>query len=770
MRCVAERMWTLARLERGEPLLPLPLVTVKTLAASPGKFEVSIDGAAPVTVRVEDHLWSARTFAPLVPALGLTAPVSKSREGDPANALPTRLMSPTVEVLLADSQRVSESLRTAPSAEAHEEAALLLGALALREGSGRYGDVRPALNRLSAHLAIASAWRGTSPPSLSGRIAGAVLLTVVGREVEALAALEPLASSSSASAGAWARALATRATGDWRRVPRADKASLLERSEFGRALRDRVGDDRLRAWLDATAQDPRALWWSRSLLSYPVSVETGAIAVPALAAELVEAATIAQAFGAATATQPGVLRALATAEGPVDAAAFRVLDWPLLAATAERHVVARATSVYVHESNLGRAGVLRALPGLLEKQLTGLPFLPLALAFMREDVPLQQRGLASAAALVRAHPERVPPALWTSLATVGARQRVAVPSADVWFTPWLPDGTVLAPDDRSLRANATPAAPVPELRRLHALAPSDGWISWLLAWNGSRDAPSLAVARDGAGAILEYDAVALQRLFRIRSATPAESVALATTLCELDADRCSVLAGELLRDGRDVEAVAEYRRWATSSGSRVNVSNQMLWPVRYLLDDGNVVLAEQLAKDAADVGSGNGMATLGEFLERRGDLAGAEQVFERIRARYDISAWLLGAYHLRQWKRSGDAFARDRGMALVADRFPAGLEPVSTGDAAPADGVRFTTFGQRAERAGLRATDILVGIDGYRVRSDRQLAVVIRLAFDAEMTFTVWRDGGYVTFAATLPQRWLGITTADYRRPQGTAP
>lgn len=75
--------------------------------------------------------------------------------------------------------------------------------------------------------------------------------------------------------------------------------------------------------------------------------------------------------------------------------------------------------------------------------------------------------------------------------------------------------------------------------------------------------------------------------------------------------------------------------------------------------------------------------------------------------------------------------------------------------------MQFTTFGRRAERAGLRATDVLVGIDGSRVRSDRQLAVVIRLALGDEMTFTVWRDGRYVTLPATLPQRWLGVTTAD---------
>lgn len=772
VHAVAERMWTLARLTAREPLVPPPPIAVRTLAASPGKFEITIAGAAPVTVRVVEHLWDPRTFAPLVEPLGLSVGTpAKARAGDRADDLPTRLLSPTLDVLLAENQRVSDTLRTTASADAHEQAALLLGALALREAGGPFSDIRPALNRMAAHLAVAGAWRGTSAPSLSGVIARAVLLTVVGREVDALAAVQPL-TSVSPTAAAWARALATRATGDWRRLPRADRASLLERSEFGRALRARIGDHRLLGWLEATNQDPTALFWTRPLLTNGFSVEAGSLAAYALVGELAEASVLAGAFaGVAPADQPGVLRAMATAGAPVDAAAFRVLDWPLLAGAAERHVVASARSVYDHESNLARAAKLRALPATLEKQLGGLPLLPLALAFMHEDAALQRRALASAVTLLRAQPERVPPAIWTWLARDGARQlRAAWPSPDVWFTPWQPDGTVMAAGDRSLRTNASPPASVPELRRLHALAPSNSWASWLLAWNGSMEAPPLAVARDIAGAVLEYDAVAILRMFRIRSATPADTVALATSLCELDGDQCFVLASELLRDGRDVEAADEYRRWATRSRSRVTVSNQMQWLVRYLLDEGNAVLAEQLAKDAADVGSGTGMATHAEFLERRGDLAGAEQIFERIRARYDISAWPLGAYHLRQWKRTGDTFARDRGMALVADRFPSGLEPAPTDGAAPVDGVAFTTFGRRAERAGLRASDILVGIDGYRVRSDRQLAVVIRLALSNEMTFTVWRDGGYVTFPATLPQRWLGVATADYRRPQGTVP
>jgi PDZ domain len=350
-----------------------------------------------------------------------------------------------------------------------------------------------------------------------------------------------------------------------------------------------------------------------------------------------------------------------------------------------------------------------------------------------------------------------------------ARARsVTWPTPEVWFNPWVPDGTVLAPIERSLRPGRHARPPVPMLEEYHRLAPSDSWVSWALAWwRLPSGPPTVASLREHSGLVLDYDVTALRRIFEGIEMSQADSVRLATGMCEIDVDQCDRLAAEHLKNGEDAQAADEYRRWFTRARNRVSAANGVLWLVRYLDDAGLATEAHSVAAAASEVGSGTGMATLAEVLERRGDLAGAEAAFKRIQGRYDIG-WHLGAYYLRAWRRSGDAFARDRGLALVADRFPAGLEEAPASGPAPVNGVRFTSFGQRAARAGLLRDDVVVGIDGVRVRNVDQATVILRASDSASMTFAVWRDGAYLTVRANVPQRWLGSNTATYRGPAPT--
>jgi hypothetical protein len=332
----------------------------------------------------------------------------------------------------------------------------------------------------------------------------------------------------------------------------------------------------------------------------------------------------------------------------------------------------------------------------------------------------------------------------------------------VWFNPWEPDGTALTPSDRLARQGAA-RPPLPMVEALHRMAPSDTWLSWRLVWwRADGGNPTLAAVRAELGPAVAYDAGALYRMFRGVHGSHEDYVSLGTELCELNVDRCDDLAQELLKEGRDAEAAEEMRRWFTRARDRVDASNGVLWLTRYLFDNGQVTDARAIAGRADEVGSSAGMATLAELMEREGDYAGAEARYARLQERYG-TAWHLGAYYLRRWKATGEASLRDRGMALVAESFPAGFEAPPTDAVAPGDGVAFTNFGGRAARTGLRKTDVIVGIDGVRVRSDGQATVVLRASHDAALRFTVWREGAYITVKGTLPQRWLGSAYRTYR-------
>lgn len=200
-------------------------VTAKLIpgpVAAPPTFTVTLGQSQVMQVRIDEHIWSSYTYTPLAAAMIQAAPAR------PAALLPTpdlnarqALVDPRVDALLGESERISSALtKDLRSAAAHEAAALLVGALALRESAGIFTDVRPALSRIAAHLSMSSALRQKAPEGLDGLLARAVTMTLVGRQKDALAilaAIEPIVTS--APDKAWIRALRLRNTETGARPP-----------------------------------------------------------------------------------------------------------------------------------------------------------------------------------------------------------------------------------------------------------------------------------------------------------------------------------------------------------------------------------------------------------------------------------------------------------------------------------------------------------------------------------------------------------------------
>ena len=83
----------------------------------------------------------------------------------------------TPEQVVRAGQAVSAALKTnMRDAHAHESAALVVGAFAFRETAGMFSDTRWALNRMTAHLAMAAALRGAEETaSIDGALAEVTL-------------------------------------------------------------------------------------------------------------------------------------------------------------------------------------------------------------------------------------------------------------------------------------------------------------------------------------------------------------------------------------------------------------------------------------------------------------------------------------------------------------------------------------------------------------------------------------------------------------------
>ncbi len=214
---------------------PLPAVRLDVRAGALARYEG--------TLSFDSWLWNPESYVPMATALlGPGLPAS-SRESSIAEAL----LDTRAAVLEKESARVSELLAAdMRDPLAHEEAALVLAALALREAAYAFDDVRFLLGRITAHLAVARSLRGAESPDLAGAIAGAALLALGGRHQEALEAMERLPDAPSPTALAWRNALTMYTTSDWRARTESSEGpegsdSLLERVQRFRALVTALG-------------------------------------------------------------------------------------------------------------------------------------------------------------------------------------------------------------------------------------------------------------------------------------------------------------------------------------------------------------------------------------------------------------------------------------------------------------------------------------------------------------------------------------------------
>jgi len=98
------------------------------------------------------------------------------------------------------------------------------------------------------------------------------------------------------------------------------------------------------------------------------------------------------------------------------------------------------------------------------------------------------------------------------------------------------------------------------------------------------------------------------------------------------------------------------------------------------------------------------------------------------------------------------------------DVFPRGVEKIDPGSlaGAPADGAVFTSESPAMVRNGVRKGDVVVAIDGWRVRSSGQYLTAREFDDDPDFRLIVWRDGKYVELPVRRLFRSFGTQMVDY--------
>ncbi len=752
-------------------LVEIPLVEVPL--AGPRRFSGRL--------RLHEHVFDPRVYAGMARELaygpdydvGVCLPPLPRKSSEDRRILQALTDLRTV-VLVREDKALSHRLETAPDAEAHEQAALLLGAFALRDHAGASTDTRVALARMAAHLALARGLTCGQVLGLTGQLAEALLATLVGRERDALDRLDVLQrSATTPPERAWIRALRLRNTGDWRLARDEKKLSLLEEREEFRALVLGLDDASASTWLDRRQPEPLPDWATIGLESRAFSVDTGnryAALAPVL--QMAEAQAVLTTMERMPADHAGLLDALnerptrhvtRSSEGTPRVS---VLGWGLWADRTQRHLVFELMRLQAYyRYTLGNPGEAAAAVEQSRRQFGRLEMYPMVLRAHATNEKEYRDAMAAVREFALRSPERLTGGHWD---LVREKEDFApiprdLPDENLWFRPALPAGTLVDARRRLTVLGALRSASAEDIGRLRALAPYDRDLAEaaVARMPGTHSAAELAAVY---GALADYDLFVMGKLADAAYYDADEFRTRQGAMCRLVAERCFFLGYRLAEMGFPDEAATAYQRAFDGAEDRVGAANQSQWLVDYYVDHGQAPRAEKVARAAAGTYAERGLYVMARFLEKTGRMREAEEYYRRILDRYERPTRLAGFYY-RQARVRGKTEYEARLRDALALSMPDGLEPLDRSKlpAKPEDGVVVKKENDLTKKFGLKYGNVIVGLDGFRVRDWRQYEAVRDLDLSPKMKLVAWRGASYDDVAVEIWDRQFRVTLEDLK-------
>jgi hypothetical protein len=742
-----------------------------TTAGTPAKpvFHLRLTRGAEAAIEhdltVDDHIWSPPMYAAWARRLLDAYRPAPGKKGSAGESIVAPLLEPTAAVLLRESQACGAWLnRDLTASAAHERAALILGAFGLREAAGYLTDVRTTISRMAAHLALAEAWRGGGPIGSEGALAEAILVTLAGRQADALARLTRLNPSAAGPLAAWSRALRVRNTGDWRILKGLGKLSLLERREHFRALQASLDSDAALAFLEK--QPPAPITdWSRIAFWRGAGVAAGnMLSAIAVAGEQQEIAEVSKALNGLALPEPALIKALNTPAAhcvtlsggkPV----VGVLHWGTWAAHLQRELLHAVDSTYVHLHDM--LGLPDESEELKKKALASYGVLTL---FPVVGINWSDRGggvCDSLGAITQKTPELFTPVSSNQIQTkCGAQSLGVMVSLQPWFVPLFPTGTAV---DASRRLNSRVSLlrrERPEVPLVHALAPFNAVAARMWVDEQSGGQPDAVAMTKAFGPLAEYHLGAMKEIANTLEEAPVEYRRAYEKIAAFDPDTYAHLADYLWARGLKDETAAVLEKALSSGANGVALSN-VLWQLAdYHVDHGRDARALEVAKAAADIGSEMGLSTLARMNERLGRHAEAEKWRRAAAERYEGAAGHLACFYIRREMRAPGGSYKQHLQPATMEVFPRGLTKVeiSTLKAPPTDEdqARMGALAPIWERTGLRMNDVVVALDGYRVRSWDELECVRTWKDAPSLDMIVWRENKYTEVKGPWPRAPYG--------------
>jgi len=732
---------------------------------------------------------SPEAYVPLTKKLLLASALTRRGQPDSAaGPFLERLTDFQVEILAKENERVSSWLDREPlNPEAHEEAALLAGALALKEQAGEFHDPREAMLRASAHLALAAALRAGEAPGSTGFFAREVLRAALGDQAGSRRAVKARMAAGKPTAGekAWANAIEIHATGNWKILPAPLTATLLERVMHFRALLAAVGDTTAVSFIEKRNTEAVADW-GRAALAREVSVGVGNVfTAQALLVEIAEIATVAEIEkpelaakvderGLPTLLQSEPTRTLEPIGGK---ARLRAIPWCVWSRYFQRHLLHAALMSHRHVArSLGLPDEAREMRTKMDPLFTGLELAPLlrepllhAMGYeeksaTKEKTPWDRdlAGMFAARSFVQSHPELATAYQWKRIGDPPGW--VAIPGEHThegWFTfaegPFDITRSIFARDYRTQLKGA-------QLERLAARRPFDREVLAVSARNKHGERLTLAAFDSTYAALLDFDVTLLKQRADLLRESFVEYRRQMEKVVALSPCEARPLIHASMARGTDDETAEIVRRYVADCDDTVAVSHLADFLIEYELEKGRAEEAGTLARAVAETGSGAGLEAMADYLEARGKIDEAADFHRQIRERYQRD-WSSAAFYARHRSRSPQYAAE--AARLEKEIFPAGLQRVTLADfkEPPTDGVQSRAPYWPATW-NLDEHAVIGAVDGYRTQTAQQYSFARSLTGGKHLQLIVWDGTRWREVSAELRLKSFGGPLVNYVAPR----
>jgi tetratricopeptide (TPR) repeat protein len=323
---------------------------------------------------------------------------------------------------------------------------------------------------------------------------------------------------------------------------------------------------------------------------------------------------------------------------------------------------------------------------------------------------------------------------------------------------WFPAPSATTPFEAGVRQNEGKRVSGTPLDAVINVAPGDVLLLTTSAVGSAKD-PVAGHAERLLEKRYDYDLLAIDAALKplTKTADWPERTALLQKACAISPRDCADLGLALRWLRRDEEAAAAYERgFADPSIDSLSIAADAGWMVNYYYRNKQTDEALALADRAASNGSWNGKTLRGRLLERLGRLDEAELDIASVATRYESYEQLLGFYY-RRVEVDRNAAYEPRWQRWLAEVFPDGLQPESSAmTTTPKSGVFVYKDSEVSREAGIRAGDIIVGLEGWRVDTFEQYRAINAMKDDDPgVQLTLWR-GALIKIDTQMPGRLFG--------------